>query len=376
MKMKKINYLLPVILSLIIFSTGCKTSSKSGFNIKGTVEGARNKPVYFEKTSFNSVNETIKEVKADKGSFNINVAQNPGPGLYKVRIGRNSVLLILEGNENNIDIQGKYTKFNNSYADVSGSKLTEKYNNVLKDLKARKIDIMSIKEEAKKSNPLLGSILLFSTYGTKPSFADLHAAVSKKMKEQYPDNYLTKEYEGIVSNLQKSYQREQARQKIKVGEPAPEIAMPGVDGKIRKLSDLKGKIVLIDFWASWCGPCVRSFPELTKIYNKYKDKGFTVFSVSLDGIDQRTAQRRYPNAEALKKAKENSKTRWIKAIEKHGLVWENHVSDLDKWDCKAAALYGVRSIPRTFLVDKNGVIAAVNPRFNLEEAIQKVLEKE
>jgi len=374
--MKKINIILTLLFAITIFNIGCKTTSKSGFNINGTVEGARSKPVYFEKTSFNSVNETVKEVKADGGEFKINVAQNPGPGLYKVRIGRNSVLLVLDGKENNIDIKGKFTKFNNSYAEVTGSKLTEKYNSILKDLKSRKMDIMSVKEIAKESDPLLGSLLLFSTFGTKPSFADMHAAVSKKMKETYPDNYLTKEYEGIVSNLQKQYQKEQARAKIKVGEPAPDIVMPGTDGETRKLSDLKGKIVLIDFWASWCGPCVRSFPELTKIYNKYKDKGFTVFSVSLDGIDQRTAQRRYKTPEALKKAKENSKTRWINAIKKHNLAWENHVSDLDKWDCKAAAMYGVRSIPRTFLVDKTGKIAAVNPRFNLEEAIQKVLEKD
>jgi len=365
-----------MLLSITILNIGCKTSSKSGFNIRGVVEGARNKPVLFEKTSFNSVNETIKEVKANSGEFDINVAQHPGPGLYKVRIGRNSVLLMLDGKENNIDIKGKFTKFNNSYVDITGSKLTEKYDGILKDLKDRKINIMSVKEVSKKSNPLLGSILLFSTFGAKSNYAFLHETMLKKMKTEYPDNYLTKEYEGIVENLLKQYQREQARAKIKVGEPAPEIIMPGVDGKTRKLSDLKGKIVLIDFWASWCGPCVRSFPELTKIYNKYKNKGFTVFSVSLDGIDQRTAKQRYKTPEALKKAIENSKSRWINAIKKHNLTWDNHVSDLDKWDCKAAALYGVRSIPRTFLVDKNGVIAAVNPRFNLEEAIQKVLDKE
>jgi len=374
--MKKINILFTLLFAITIISIGCKTTSSSGFNINGTVEGARSKPVYFEKTSFNSINETVKEVKADKGAFNINVAQNPGPGLFKVRIGRNSVLLILDGKENNIDIKGKFTRFNNSYAEVTGSKLTEKYNGILKDLKERKVDIMSVKDIAKKSDPLLGSILLFSTFGTKSNYANMHEAVSKKMKETYPDNYLTKEYEGIVNNLKKQYQREQVRAKIKIGETAPDIVMPDVDGKNRKLSDLKGKIVLIDFWASWCGPCVRSFPELTKIYNKYKDKGFTVFSVSLDGIDNRTAQRRYKTPEALKKAKENSKTRWINAIKKHNLTWDNHVSDLDKWDCKAAAMYGVRSIPRTFLVDKNGIIAAVNPRFNLEEAIQEVLDKE
>ena len=158
--------------------------------------------------------------------------------------------------------------------------------------------------------------------------------------------------------------------------PAPEIAMQDANGKILKLSDLKGKIVLIDFWASWCGPCLRSFPELTKTYEKYKNKGFTVYSVSLDGIDNRTAQRRYKTPEELAAGKASTKKKWLNAITKYNLSWDYHVSDLDKWDCVAAASYGVRSIPKTFLLDKEGNIAAINPRFNLDEAIDKVLANE
>jgi thiol-disulfide isomerase/thioredoxin len=118
--------------------------------------------------------------------------------------------------------------------------------------------------------------------------------------------------------------------------PAPEIAQADTTGNIRKLSNMKGKVVLIDFWASWCGPCRRENPNVVKLFNKYKTKGFDVFSVSLD----------------------QSRDRWIKAINDDGLVWENHVSDLKQWQNDAARTYNVTSIPRTILVDKEGKIIA------------------
>lgn len=376
--MKRTSLLLIFIFTLNIGSIGCKNSgvSSSGLSIVGEIEGARNKPVYFEKTSFNSQNQIVVESKMDDGKLNIQMDENPGPGYYKIRIGRSAVYLVLDGKENKINIHGKYTKFNNNNATITGSELSEKYNSVLNDLKNKKIDIVKVKEIAKESNPILGSVLLVKTFGVRSDFVDIHASVNKNLQEKYPDLYLTKEYTAIIETLRKAKQREDSRAKIKVGMPAPEIAMPGVNGKTHKLSDLKGKIVLIDFWASWCGPCVRSFPELTKTYAKYKNKGFTVFSVSLDGIDKRTAQRRYKTPEDLAAGKENAKKRWLNAISKYNLSWDNHVSDLDKWDCQAAASYGVRSIPKTFLLDKEGNIAAINPRFNLDEAIDKVLTKE
>lgn len=131
-----------------------------------------------------------------------------------------------------------------------------------------------------------------------------------------------------------------------IGDTAPEIAMRSPKGKEMKLSDLRGRLVLIDFWASWCGPCRRENPNVVAAYEKYDKakfrtaKGFEVFSVSLD----------------------SDPVRWEAAIEQDGLDWDYHVSDLARWNSEAAALYGVSSIPMSFLVDENGVIIAKNLR--------------
>lgn len=126
---------------------------------------------------------------------------------------------------------------------------------------------------------------------------------------------------------------------LEIGGEAPDITLNTPDGVPLSLSSYRGKVVLIDFWASWCGPCRRENPHVVELYNKYKNKGFDVLGVSLD----------------------SNKEAWQAAIEKDGLAWK-HISDLAGWSSSAAKLYGVTSIPRTFLLDKNGKIIAKNLR--------------
>ena len=157
-------------------------------------------------------------------------------------------------------------------------------------------------------------------------FVDSVAAVQRKAN---PTSPFTKDLTARLEPMRATAQ----------GALAPDINLPTPEGKPLALSSLRGQYVLLDFWASWCGPCRQENPNVVKAYNQFKGKGFTIYSVSLD----------------------QDKGRWLKAIESDGLTW-HHVSDLAGWNSAGGASYGVKSIPQSYLIDPQGRIIAKNLR--------------
>lgn len=214
----------------------------------------------------------------------------------------------------------------------------EEYNETDSYLNGKMID--AIKENKKDV-----AVLMFLDMFPKAQYAALHNEVITALHEKYAEHLIVKQRWDVMNS---------PAGKTDIGAIAPELAFKDPDGHVRKLSDLRGKVVLIDFWASWCGPCRRESPNVRNVYAKYHDKGFEIFSVSLD----------------------RDAASWKKAIQDDQLVWPNHVSDLKQWQSEAAAIYGVRSIPSMFLLDKDGRIVAKDLRgAALENAVRQLIEK-
>ena len=179
-----------------------------------------------------------------------------------------------------------------------------------------------------RPNVLMSAFLVTYFESAFEQYASLYKKIHTSLAPTYSNH-------DFVRHLE-----DKLRTAVVAGMEAPDIAMTDRDGNIRRLSDMRGKVVLIDFWASWCRPCRAENPNVVRLYHTYKDKGFDIYSVSLD----------------------NSREKWLQAIDADGLVWENHVSDLRGWTSSGGKTYGISSIPATVLIDRNGKVLARNLR--------------
>jgi len=379
------------ILSISLFLaiiTLASCAKKSG-TIEGKITGAEGAIIELHNIQDAKMAKMAETTADASGNFSF----SPSPGLpmdfYAIKVANgNKMMLLLTDSTENVVIEADAATIDKP-SSVKGSVHTEKIVELQRELEAITQQINSlgradetgvVRVEANSEFQRLTRQkrdLVINMIDTSPQSPACLVAISQLNITQDLDQYIrvknnlrdvmadSKYFSLFVTQIdntraQKAVAGQTPREAsagsvpglINVGDQAPEIAQNNPEGKLMKLSSLKGKVVLIDFWASWCGPCRAENPNVVAAYNKYKSKGFTVFSVSLDqGTD-----------------------RWTAAIKQDGLVWDTHVSDLRGWQNAAAQQYKVSSIPRTFLLDKQGKVVATNLRGpDLEVKIKEVL---
>lgn len=339
----------------LLFTLGCLTQCTPPYDgtiIQGEILNANNIQMFLDKIPLNNTVSPMDNVDlTEKGDFEFRV-DDLEPGIYRLRIGARNIPLILNGDEKVIKINADLKSIAGYNYTIEGSPQSASFVSFKKENPGQvKSNIVTDFNQANEGNVLLQMFATLNTLQLEPNLA-IHQDVSAKVKAKYPTSRFAQDYEKLIMGAKQKL----ALKKIKLGELAPDISLPSPDGKNYSLTDLKGQVVLVDFWASWCRPCRITNPALVKVYKKYKDDGFTVFSVSLDKASQ--------------------KARWEKAIVDDQLEWPYHVSDLKGWACVPAKEWGVKSIPRTFLLDQEGKIAAINPsKGQLDAAVGKLLLK-
>lgn len=358
--MKLLRILLLAALGLF-FATSCSDSESTAtgdpVTISGQIRDGANKSIGLYKISLKGQKSLVMSTQADvRGNFSMTSDKPLSEAIYQFMVGNQGVSFVLTGEDTDIQIKGNLNTLAQYDFELSGSPETSlqiiAFYNMIND-KWPKNQIVSYMNENENTLMAIQTGMAFLMKSPE-DYSNVRKLVNRVDADLHSTPYAEEFKEFVDFYDQKAGQASNSSQfTVNIGQPAPEIALPNPDGEIMKLSDLKGKVVLLDFWASWCGPCRRANPHVVSIYNKYKDDGFTVFSVSLDRNGQKQS--------------------WINAIEQDQLSWESHVSDLKYWQSEPAQRYGVTAIPATFLLDRDGVIRKLNPRSNLEEAIKELL---
>lgn len=363
------------LLMLVLFASLSSTAGGKGYSINGTVNLPENTLVVLNKITDEKLEIQDSAFVTKEGSFKFEGQAGEESHLYYITfetanppgipvVLENGAKVVLKVNKEDVytftATGGKYNasmqklhdiyilsdkqmlEFNAEVAGINAGTVTEEYRQATAQ---RYTDLINTRSAAIenfiKTEPASPATYFAVKYLFQTPVPKLILIGADRMKKAMPNTQYTLKLDALASQLGPTVE----------GALAPEINLPSPEGQELALSSLRGKVVMIDFWASWCGPCRKENPAVKQIYEKYKDKGFEIYAVSLD----------------------NNKDQWKAAIAKDGLTWK-HVSDLGGWKSSAAQLYSVHSIPQTFLLDEEGRIIKAGLRsHDLEPMLDALL---
>jgi thiol-disulfide isomerase/thioredoxin len=373
----KIMYKSIIGIGAIAVFASCDPSRKSGnFELTGNFTNSKGEMLYLEKLSSTQPQLVDSTVIDENGNFRFN-GYTPSIGFYRVKVSpQNFAMLVLDSTDK-VRLTGSLNDLGETYK-AEGSPETSlfiEYNEIARrrdqrldslnkafqlvmegsQMDARKMDSLSkifevpynmiveasgevLLDKIKKNSAMYSSLIAIQSL-EPDKYPDVYKALDEGLSKKYPNDHNVKMFHSVVSSVLATA----------IGQEAPEISLASPAGERIALSSLKGKVVLIDFWASWCGPCRKEMPNVVAAYKKFKNKGFEVFGVSLD----------------------RDKDRWVEAIAKDGITWPQ-VSDLKQWESEVVRLYNIQGIPYTVLLDREGKILAKNLRG--EELDRKLAE--
>lgn len=372
--MKKITILICSVLILI----SCNKSETNGFTINGDAKGFENGTKVFLQVQGDQELISKDTITIENGKFTLTGnSELTEIGLLTIE-GVNSIPFILENGDISISVnkdslqntkvggtpeneifnkfskknQLVYEKINSfrtknqeKFMNAQASNDTVTMNALMSEMEMIQGDLKTIPNEIIKESPKSYVSILLTQNSLMQQFITIEEA--KKNFENFDKKYSqTKVYKDLEKMIATATS-------VEVGKKAPDFSAPSPDGKTISLKESLGKVTIIDFWASWCGPCRMENPNVVAMYNELHEKGLNIIGVSLD----------------------KDEAKWKEAIEKDGLSW-NHISNLKFWQDPIAEMYNVKAIPATFILDANGVIVAKDLRgAELKAKVEELLNK-